>query len=110
MTFFYISSLGHLISQKLRLLPRIPASEVQSQEPLTHNVSLPLPNPFKGMISKSTEHIPLKEQRDFGRVEVDQECDAGEILVGVSVSGLRIRKVDYKFRGLIWSEQELVVS
>jgi hypothetical protein len=113
-TFFYVTPQNHFVVRQLRLLPRIPLQplDVQSHESgLSHLPSIPLPNPFKAMKTRSIEHLPLTQRkRDLGRIVLDEEHDVGELLTNGSLLGLRTRNVGGTLRGLAWSDQQLTVS
>lgn len=111
----FIDARGHLITQSLRILPRIappPNPEVLNPESSSHNIAnLPLPNPFKGLKHKSSDNVSVVPTLvDAGRVILDEEVDICDLLIGETFVSSRMRSVKGSFRGAVWTDQQLVVS
>lgn len=75
-----------------------------------------LHNPFKGMKSSSSEHVPLPEnQTGLARIAMDEEHDIGMLDSNTAWQGFKYRSYtdqDHSelLRGFAWTESELVVS
>jgi WD repeat-containing protein 7 len=112
LTLIYVNPKGILVTQPVKLSPRGPpvVQDASNQDSnLAHHSSLPLPNPFKGIMSRSAEHIPIVEsQPDPGKSE-PSEYEMGEILSQGDPLGLRTRAVGNRLRGIAWSDKELAV-
>jgi hypothetical protein len=111
-TFYSITSGGHFIVRKLKLLPRVPVQmEVRAADShLSNLASLPLPNPFKAMKSRSAEHLPLSEKvGEPGRVSLEEESDLGEVLPRGLLSGFRARRINGRMFAIAWTSEELTV-
>jgi WD repeat-containing protein 7 len=100
------------VVRKLRLLPRVPAQmELPASEAQPINLpSLPLPNPFKAMMSRHDQTPLSGKDHMTGRIAVDEENDLGELLSGGCLSGLRTRRTEDRLSGIAWSPQQLTVS
>ena len=74
----------------------------------------PLPNPFKGLTSRSAEHV----QEDISdgkactpeRLSFGEDVDMGAVALGGPVIGLRTTSYANGVRGIVWSSDELAVS
>ena len=110
---------GHLVTQRIRILPRAPpllpallpsrTSTPNTESSSSHNLPhIPLPNPFKTVKHKSSDNV--LSLVDAGRVVLDGEVVVGSGGLGV-VGSLRIRRVGDELRGIVWNtEGEIVVS
>lgn len=111
-SFFSITSEGQFSVRSLYLLPHaLYQGDPHTPDSQGGNLtSLPLPNPFKAMKSRSVENIPTNEdKRDPGRIGLGDEQILGEILPGKPLHGLRTRRVGEAMYGLAWSASELLV-
>ena len=110
LAFFYANSSGHLVSRFVRIndVLALPAPPTL---PESHSSShLPLPNPFKVLSSRSTDHIPDTE-KDPGieRVQFAEEIDRGEIGLSAHLLGLRGDASGEDVRLCAWASNELRV-
>jgi len=101
--------------QQLRLLPRVPlpsAPEVQSPESSSHHLtSLPLPNPFKAMIHRSSDNVSLIPSFvDAGRIVLSDETDTGELFSQGKFVSMRTHSSGDMLRGIAWTDREMIVS
>jgi len=115
MSFFSVDKKGHFIVQQLRLLPRVPLPphpEVQSPGSSSHNLtSLPLPNPFKAMIHRSSDNVSLIPSfADAGRIVLGDETDTGELFSQGTFVSMRTHSDGDKLRSIAWTDQAIVVS
>ena len=115
MSFFSLDANGHFLVRQLRLLPRVPLpapSEVQSPGSSSHNLaSLPLPNPFKAMIHRSSDNVSIIPNfAGAGRIVLGDETDAGELLPQGTFVASRTRSSEGRLRGIVWTDQEITVS
>jgi hypothetical protein len=115
--FLYLTHQGTLTTQRARLssrFPALPALEQIITEPSPSNLtSLPLPNPFKGMMPRSTDQLPPPSEiskNGPGRIWLDEMCDVGKLLSQGTPLSLRTRAVENKLFGIAWSDEEQVVS
>lgn len=77
---------------------------------LSNLASLPLPNPFKAIKSRSADHLPLSERTgEPGRVSLEEETDLGELLGRGPLLGFRSRRINGAMFGIAWSSEELTV-
>jgi hypothetical protein len=101
--------------QQLRLLPRVPlpsVHEVQSPESSSHNLtSLPLPNPFKAMIHRSSDNVSLIPSfADAGRIVLGDETDNGELFSQGTFISMRTHSSGDILRSIAWTDREMIVS
>ncbi|KAF8065183.1 hypothetical protein FPV67DRAFT_1501698 [Lyophyllum atratum] len=108
-TFFAITTEGHFVIRTFHLLPRVPIQmESLPEKDAENTLSIPIPNPFKALKSRSVERLPLGSSlKGSGRVALDEERDLGEIAAGGSLLGLQVRNIGRKMRGLVWSHHQL---
>jgi hypothetical protein len=101
--FFHLSTQGHLIEQRLELLPRFLPQfpEVEEHARLPH-----LANPFKHSKPAPATFIHAHEP---GRIALTEETIIAEALIASGESGLRLRDVKGRLRGITWTDETLVV-
>lgn len=110
-SFFWINPEGHFITQNLRILPRmlLPLPNLRTPESSTLNLpSLPLPNPFK---KQKSDEVPLGlTPADAGRAVLGDVIDGGLTISQAILVSSRVRVAQEKLLGLIWTEEDLIVS
>ena len=101
--------------------PPIPAPTNQSNpattSETTHQPTLPILNPFKSIMSRSTEHLPLNGTsnhalggRKSSKAILTDPYDTGVLLTNPTWAGLSFRRrQDGKLCGLAWAHRELTV-
>lgn len=120
--FFSINHNGHLVTYELDLRPPpIPAPTNQSNLATTfettHQPTLPIINPFKSIMSRSTEHLPLNENSNrvmaggkSSKAIFADPYDMGVLLTNPTWAGLSFRRrQDGTLCGLAWAHRELTV-
>ncbi|KAF8158416.1 hypothetical protein B0H34DRAFT_797808 [Crassisporium funariophilum] len=130
-TFFSISRDGHFITRVLKLRPlssppmvqlRVASNKNESDNHHHHHhtphlSTLPIPNPFKSMMSRSGEYLPLKDgdndsdvQRDAAKAALMEPHDIGFLLTDPTFSGLRFHRSEAgKLCGIAWAHRELTM-
>lgn len=111
---FYVSATQHIIRRQGSLK----STQLSPSEPMNTSSSahlpLPLPNPFKALASRSTEHVIeelLAEKKDSPDLVLHGEnTDLGTLALGDRISGLRISSCQGGVRGVVWTQSELAVS
>lgn len=104
----------------LRELPSPPAQvqlENEGNHYGPHLSTLPIPNPFKSMMSRSTEHLATNGNESCilpgngFKPTLGGPHDVGIIIADTVLSGLKTRRsADGKLSALAWSHRELSVS
>lgn len=109
-SFFWVDTKGHFMTQKIRILPRASPLPQGIQSPGSSSHNLTLPNPFKAMKQKSSDNLSLAPAPlDPGRIILDDNLDAGVLLPQTFVS-LKSRSFGSKLRGVAWTNRELTVG
>ncbi|KAH9480388.1 WD repeat-containing protein 7 [Psilocybe cubensis] len=120
-TFFSTSHNGHLILKELNLkgLPSPPVkttSETEGNHYGPHLSTLPIPNPFKSMMTRSTEHLVTDSSEihmppvNGFKPTLGEPHDIGTIIEDTALSGLVTRhSADGNFFALAWSHRELAM-
>ena len=119
--FFSINHYGHLVTYELDLRPpHIPAPTNQSSpattSETTHQPTLPILNPFKSIMPRSTENLPLNETGNHAlgggssKAILTDPHDMGILLTNPTRAGLSFRRrQDGTLCGLAWAHRELTV-
>ncbi|KIM43090.1 hypothetical protein M413DRAFT_26286 [Hebeloma cylindrosporum] len=121
-TFFSTGHNGHFITRdfKLRGVPLRPAAshpEVEDNHRHfgPHLSTLPIPNPFKSIMSHSSEHLLLAESQgqsssqEKSRSFLSVPIDVGALVDGAALSGLTTIIAADKLVGLAWTHREITV-
>lgn len=121
-SFFSINHNGHLVTYEFDLRPHpIPVPTNQSNTTTsegdhhtTHLSTLPILNPFKSIMSRSTEHLPLNGNNnhtiDGGKTILANPYDVGILLTNLNLAGLSLRhRQDGRYYGLAWAQRQLTV-
>ncbi|PPQ70616.1 hypothetical protein CVT25_011982 [Psilocybe cyanescens] len=119
-TLFSISHDGHFMARgfTLRDLSLDPQSvaavqlENEGNHYGQHLSTLPIPNPFRSIMSRSTEQLITNDSEiraPLGNVfKLGEQYDVGFLIADTVLSGLKTRRsVDGKLSGLAWSHREL---
>ena len=120
---FYTNYDGHLIKRELNLLP-LPsfALEHNNLPPSGNNNNhysgshLPIPNPFKSMMSRSSEHLVSEETETKSQVQESSKASFSEMqdldsVHDTSLRGLRIwsKLEDGYMLGAVWTDTTFTV-
>ncbi|EPQ54828.1 WD40 repeat-like protein [Gloeophyllum trabeum ATCC 11539] len=110
----HITPSRHLVMRSLRLSSPAPNSlhaSLAENESSTNNslTSLPLPNPFKALKIRSSEHVAAAEpEKRPGKIVLGEELDLGEISFGEGDAGVIAGvRVCYP-RAVIWSDSTVI--
>ncbi|KDR82569.1 hypothetical protein GALMADRAFT_237950 [Galerina marginata CBS 339.88] len=123
-TFFSTSHDGHFIVRKFTLRAPLPsppkvssASHPDSEGNHHHGPhlsTLPIPNPFKAIMSRSTEHLPLNDSevrsltRSDSKPSLSEPRDIGMLIPDTALSGLKTRHLSNgKLSGIAWTHREI---
>lgn len=109
---YSLGSEGNFLVRRLQPRPPAPAyvSAPGSDSHLNY-ATLPIPNPFKSMMSQSSNHLPLVEdKKDTSRMTLSETFEAGKLPLGSALLGLRTRRHDNKLLGVAWTHHEVIVS
>lgn len=117
--FFHVDHSGHLMSGDLKL--RSPPSTPLQGAPLSNNSlhqygsHLPIPNPFKSLMSHSAERLSLLEadeqsQSEDSKAWIFTSTDLGALLEGTPL-GLRVwpGSEQGKYLGAAWTHEVFIV-
>ncbi|KAF8903093.1 hypothetical protein CPB84DRAFT_1728490 [Gymnopilus junonius] len=119
-TFFFVGHGGHFIIRRLNLRDPSPMSAFvvshsdsdNNHHHGTHLSSLPIPNPFKSIMSRSAEHLALGDSGDLTGNQMNpslaepRELEA--LIPGTILSGLKTRTLfNGKLSGISWTQREL---
>lgn len=120
LTLFWTTQEGHFLVQDIDLSARYQHS-LQPQYTNTdskqvHGPHLSIPNAFKSMMAKSTEHLPPLEKGSAEPVKekanlLSEHHDVGCVILESSLRGLETRKMnDGTLKGIVWNSKEVAVS
>ncbi|KAF9483399.1 WD40 repeat-like protein [Pholiota conissans] len=119
--FFHVDHNGHLMNGDLKL--RFPSTTPQQTPPLSTNhhsnqygSHLPIPNPFKSLMSRSSERLSIHEVEeksqpdDSNKTWISTARDLGVLLEGIPL-GLRgwPGSEQGSFRGAAWTHQDFML-
>ncbi len=113
MEVLYVSSSHHLIRRQgeWNALQQPPEELPSTTSSSTH---LPLPNPFRGLASRSAEQVQEDVSDDKAcaaeRLSFSEDDDMGAVALGGPVIGLRTTPYANGVRGIVWTADELAVS
>ncbi|KAF8964335.1 hypothetical protein BDZ97DRAFT_1919029 [Flammula alnicola] len=119
-TFFSTSHDGHFITREFELRPSPTpvkaTSSTENENNHHYGPHLPIPNPFKAMMSHSTEHLLANEDRgqnsseDAYNAYLSEARDLGILVPCTALSGLRTRRSDEgNLLGIAWTHGEIAV-
>lgn len=88
---------------------------MENTHPSSSSTHLPVPNPFRGLASRSTEHLITPDEKSFEKtghedaIRLSEEIDIGALAIGGPICAIRTTVTQNFLRGLVWSETELCV-
>jgi len=123
-SFYFTTHDGRLVVRQINLKAPLspPATSEPSQQDQDNNdhhgphlSTLPIPNPFKSIMGRSTENLTLDPPPDKTvnklKPSLAEVHDLGPLLSGTVLWGLKTRSLfNGKLSGLSWSQRELCVS
>ncbi|KAH8114792.1 WD40 repeat-like protein [Phellopilus nigrolimitatus] len=106
---YQVDITSRLLVRTLAILPLSATSLGQRQLPISTS-GIPLPQPLRGLVSRSGQPSPSNETSDVPpRVDTQLELALGILSLTGKVEGLRLKSIGATTMGAAWSANELLV-
>ncbi|CAA7261526.1 unnamed protein product [Cyclocybe aegerita] len=120
LTFFSTSHHGHFVTREFKVNTPAQQSSISVKNDGSHHgphlSTLPIPNPFKGMMSRSAEHLVGSPSDSHvsapaeSRVTLSDPHDVGVLIADTSLCGMTTHAAeDGKLTGIAWNHHSMTV-
>ncbi|CAL1713651.1 unnamed protein product [Somion occarium] len=103
----YVSS-GNRLVKRYFTEPEIQQSHATEAAKTSSNVHLPVPNPFKSLMSTSTENLAAQSLDCNEGASFGEETDISSLPLDGSVQGIRMQTTARGYRALVWSHTQIL--